>query len=53
MAQVISIAGTTVQLMDVKDFDMFELTVTDEQAAGLEPGKEIAYIASLGKKKLE
>ncbi|MBP7411563.1 translation initiation factor IF-5A [Methanoculleus sp. 10] len=53
IAQVISIAGATVQLMDVKDFEMFELTVTDEQAGDLEPGKEIAYITSLGKKKLE
>jgi translation initiation factor 5A len=39
--------------MDVKDFEMFELNVTAEEAAGLEPGKEVAYIASLGKKKLE
>jgi len=53
MAQVISIAGTTLQLMDVKDFEMFELTVTEDQVGGLEPGQEIAYISSLGKKKLE
>jgi translation initiation factor 5A len=53
MAQVISIAGTAVQLMDVKDFDMFELTVTEDQVSGLEPGKEIQYISSMGKKKLE
>ena len=53
IAQVISIAGTTVQLMDFKGFQMFELHVTADEAAGLEPGKEVAYIASLGKKKLE
>ncbi|WP_292521246.1 translation initiation factor IF-5A [Methanoculleus sp.] len=53
MAQVISIAGTTLQLMDVKDFEMFELTVSEEQAGSVEPGQEIAYISSLGKKKLE
>jgi translation initiation factor 5A len=53
MAQVISIAGTTLQLMDVKDFEMFELTVAEDQASGLAPGQEIAYISSLGKKKLE
>ncbi|WP_292407956.1 MULTISPECIES: translation initiation factor IF-5A [unclassified Methanoculleus] len=53
VAQVISIAGTTLQLMDVKDFEMFELTVPEEQAGSLEPGQEIAYISSLGKKKLE
>ncbi|MDD2473781.1 MAG: translation initiation factor IF-5A [Methanoculleus sp.] len=53
VAQVISIAGTTLQLMDVKDFEMFELTVPEEQAGSLEPGQEIANISSLGKKKLE
>jgi len=53
MAQVISIAGTAVQFMAVKDFDMFELTVTEDQVSGLEPGKEIQYISSMGKKKLE
>jgi translation initiation factor 5A len=53
IAQVISIAGTTLQLMDVKDFEMFELTVAEDQASGLAPGQEIAYISSLGKKKLE
>lgn len=52
-AQVISIAGNNVQLMDVKDYEMFELVVTDEQLRQMEPGKEIAYISSMGKRKLE
>ncbi len=53
IAQVISIAGTNVQFMDIKDFEMFELNLTEEQVSDLEPGKEIAYITSLDKKKLE
>ena len=53
IAQVISIAGTNVQFMDIKNFEMFELNLTEEQVSGLEPGKEIAYITSLDKKKLE
>lgn len=53
VAQVISIAGTTLQLMDVKDFEMFEISVAEDQASGIEPGQEIAYISSMGKKKLE
>jgi len=53
MAQVISVSGNTVQLMDVKDFDMFEMNVTDDQLSHLEAGKEVPYISSLGKKKLE
>jgi translation initiation factor 5A len=52
-AQVISISGNTVQLMDVKDFTMFEHEVSDEKLGDLEPGKEIPYIASMGKKKLD
>lgn len=51
-AQVISIIGNVVQLMDVKDFEMFELPISDEQLAKTEPGKEVPYIQALGKKKL-
>jgi translation initiation factor 5A len=52
-AQVISISGNTVQLMDVKDFEMFEVELPPERVAELEAGKEIPYIASLGKRKIE
>ena len=51
-AQVISIAGTTVQFMDVKDFDMFELDVSEDQVAQLEAGKEVPYISSMRKRKI-
>src|SRR5512136_2573997 len=37
-AQVISKAGRVIQLMDVKDYTMFELTVSEEEAAKIEPG---------------
>jgi translation initiation factor 5A len=53
LAQVISVAGNTVQLMDVKDFEMFELDLTDEQLGGMEAGKEIPYLEALGKRKLD
>jgi translation initiation factor 5A len=52
-AQIISIAGNTVQMMDIKDFDMFEMDVSDDKLGNLEAGKEIPYIASMGKKKLD
>jgi translation initiation factor 5A len=52
-AQVISKAGRVVQLMDVKDFTMFELTVSEEEAARVETGKDITYIESMGKRKLD
>ncbi len=51
--QVISIAGNTVQLMDTKDYTMFEMQVSDEALAQLEPGKEITYIEAMGKRKLD
>ncbi|NYT05658.1 MAG: translation initiation factor IF-5A [Methanomicrobiales archaeon] len=52
-AQVISIAGTTLQLMDVKDFEMFELEVSQEKIGSIEAGMEVPYIASMGKRKLD
>ncbi|TAJ43830.1 translation initiation factor IF-5A [Methanofollis fontis] len=53
MGQVISVAGNTVQLMDIKDFAMFEMVVPDDVAATMEAGKEVPYIEALGKKKLD
>lgn len=52
-AQIISIAGNTVQMMDIKDFEMFEMDLPEENVAKLEAGKEVPYIASMGKRKVE
>lgn len=52
-AQVISIAGNMVQFMDIKDYEMFDLDVTDVQLKSIEAGAEIPYIESLGKRKLD
>jgi translation initiation factor 5A len=52
-AQLISISGNIVQLMDVKDYTMFEASVSDELLGKLEAGKEISYIESMGKRKLD
>jgi translation initiation factor 5A len=51
--QVISMSGNIIQLMDVKDYTMFEITVPDELMGKIEPGKEIQYIESMGKRKLD
>ncbi|QSZ68242.1 translation initiation factor IF-5A [Methanofollis aquaemaris] len=53
MAQIISVAGTTVQLMDVKDFEMFELDLSEDVISKLEAGQEIQYIEALNKRKLD
>ena len=52
-AQVITIAANTVQFMDMKEFTNFELTLDDDQLSQIEPGKEVPYIESLGKRKLD
>ncbi len=52
-AQIISIAGNTVQMMDIKDFEMFEIDLPEEKVARMQAGKEVPYIASMGKRKVE
>jgi translation initiation factor 5A len=51
--QVISISGNVIQLMDIKDYTMFEVTVPDDLLGKMEAGKEIQYIESMGKRKLD
>jgi translation initiation factor 5A len=51
--QVITIAGTTATLMDMKEYTNFEIEVPPEKAGQVEVGKEIPYIESLGKRKLD
>jgi translation initiation factor 5A len=50
-AQVISVVNKVAQLMDLETYETFELTVPDELGE-LEPGKEIVYIESMGKRKI-
>jgi translation initiation factor 5A len=49
-AQVLSVAGGTVQLMDMATYETFELPLPDDMT--LEPGKEIQYMEALGRKKI-
>ena len=51
--QVITIAGTTATLMDMKEYTNFEIEIPPDKAGQVEVGKEITYIESLGKKKLD
>ena len=51
--QVLSIAGTTAQLMDMKDFTNFEIPIPDDKKGTIEVGKEYMYIESMGKKKFD
>ena len=50
IAQVISIMGNSVQLMDMATYKTFELPLPDDIT--LEPGKEVQYMEALGRKKI-
>jgi len=52
-AQVITIAGSTATVMDMKEFNNFEIGIPPEKAGEVEVGKEITYIESLGKRKID
>jgi translation initiation factor 5A len=52
-AQVITIAGSTATVMDMKEFTNFEIEIPPEKAGEVEVGKEITYIESLGKRKID
>lgn len=49
-AQVLSIAGSTVQLMDMATYETFELPLPEDMT--LESGKEVQYMEALGRRKV-
>jgi translation initiation factor 5A len=51
-AQIVSIMGDNVQLMDMETYQTFEMPISEELKGQLEPGKEILYIEALGRKKI-
>ncbi|MFO8077685.1 MAG: translation initiation factor IF-5A [Thermoplasmatota archaeon] len=51
-AQVVAIMGENVQLMDMETYETFEMPIPDEYKDDLEPGKEIQYLQTLGRKKI-
>lgn len=51
-AQVVSVEGDIVQLMDLESYDTFELQVPDEHREDIEPGTEIDYLETMGRRKI-
>jgi len=51
-AQVVSIQGNEVQLMDMDTYETFELTIEEDVKGQMVPGKEIQYFEALGRKKI-
>src|SRR6266702_2581586 len=51
-AQVLSMHGNVAQLMDLATYETFELPVTDEFAGMVNPGDEVLYMETMGRRKL-
>lgn len=49
-AQVVSVSGDSAQLMDIQDYETFELSIPDELKGKVESGKEVVYWKIDGKK---
>jgi len=51
-AQIVSVSGDSVQLMDTNTYEVYELPITDDIEGTPEPGKEAEIIEALGKRKI-
>jgi translation initiation factor 5A len=51
-AQILSLMGDTVQLMDMETYETFEMRIPDEFKGQLKPGQELSYLEALGRKKI-
>ncbi|MDD1718095.1 MAG: translation initiation factor IF-5A [Methanoregulaceae archaeon] len=51
--QIITIKGNIASMMDMKDYSTFEIEIPAEKQADVLVGKEIMYIESMGKKKID
>ncbi len=49
-AQVVSLSGTTAQLMDLTSYETFEVTVPEDMKGDMQNGAEIQYFDVMGKK---
>ncbi len=51
--QVLSLSKDIIQLMDLEDYSTFEMEVPAELGDRLEVGKEVTYIESMGRRKID
>jgi translation initiation factor 5A len=52
LGQVLALMGDDVQLMDLENYETFEIPVPDELKGKLNEGSEVDYIMAMGKKKV-
>lgn len=51
--QVISVSGDVAQIMDNADYSTLELKIPEELKGKIEAGKDISYLISMGKMKID
>ena len=51
--QVLSVKGDVVQIMDNADYSTLELKIPDDLKGKIEAGKDISYLNSMGKMKID
>jgi len=51
-AQIVSIMGAEVQLMDLETYEMFTLPIPQDQKDAFQPGSDIQYLVAMGRKKI-
>ncbi len=51
-AQVVSLTGNLANLMDLADYETFDVSIPEDMMKDLEVGKEIQYMVVMGKKLL-
>ena len=52
-AQIVSVSGTTVQLMDVQTYETFEVSMPAEMQKDAEAGKEVELLVAMGRKAIQ
>jgi len=51
-AQVLSLLGAEVQLMDSETYEVFQVPIPEEFKGQLSPGEELQYLVAMGRKKI-
>jgi len=51
--QVLTVAGDVVQIMDMADYSTLELKIPEDLKGKIEAGKDISYLISMGKMKID
>ncbi len=52
-AQIVSVSGNSAQLMDLENYETFEVTVPEDMMKDLEAGKELEYMNVMGARILQ